>query len=248
MTPSNVLCEKQQIPVRSFSHDLRRAFASPRRAWDLLRRWTLLAHHADLSCAELLRYRRELYADREFQSHLEHCLRDVHYIFPEAAELYAIVRAAKPSVIVETGVASGRSSAHILRALAANGSGTLHSIDLPNVQEGSVLPRGRASGWIVPDSLRGRWKLQIGDTRELLPRLLERLDHVDIFLHDSDHSYEAMMFEFEQAYPKLEPGGLLLSDDTHLHAAWDDFCAKHGLRPTRVGHLGVTRKPRNGRV
>jgi hypothetical protein len=36
---------------------------------------------------------------------------------------------------------------------------------------------------------------------------------------------------------------MLLSDDTHLHAAWDDFCAKHGLRPGRVGHLGVTRKP-----
>jgi hypothetical protein len=52
-----------------------------------------------------------------------------------------------------------------------------------------------------------------------------------------------MLFEFEQAYPKLEPGGLLLSDDTHLHAAWDDFCAKHSLRPGRVGHLGVTHKP-----
>jgi predicted O-methyltransferase YrrM len=245
MTPSNVLCEKQQPPVRSFAHDLRRAFVSPRRAWDLLRRWALLARHADLSCAELMRYRRELQADREFQGHLKRCLRDVHYIFPEAAEVYAVVRAAKPRVIIETGVASGLSSAHILRALAVNGTGTLHSIDLPNVQQGSVLPEGCTSGWIVPDSLRGRWKLQIGDTRELLPRLLETLDRVDLFLHDSDHSYEAMLFEFEQAYPKLAPRGLLLSDDTHLHAAWDDFCAMHGLRPARVGHLGVTRKPRN---
>jgi hypothetical protein len=241
--PANILCEKPQLPVRSFAHDLRRAFASPRRAWDLLRRWMVLAKNAELSSTELLRYRRELLADRKFQSHLERCLRDVHYIFPEAAELYAIVRAAKPRVIVETGVASGRSSAHILQALDRNGIGQLHSIDLPNVQEGSVLPEGRAPGWIVPDSLRGRWKLQLGDSRELLPRLVESLDRVDIFLHDSDHSYEAMLFEFEQAYPKLTPGGLLLSDDTHLHTAWDDFCAKHELRPGRVGHLGVTRKP-----
>jgi len=64
-------------------------------------------------------------------------------------------------------------------------------------------------------------------------------------LHDSDHSYENMAFEFEQAFPKLKHGGLLMSDDTHLHAAWDDFCAKHGLRPTRIEHLGVTRKPSN---
>ena len=243
MTPSNVICEKPKIPVRSFACDLRRAIASPRRAVNVLRRWTLLAHHAERSCAELMRYRRELLGDREFQSHLERCLHDIHYVLPEAAELYAVVRASKPRVIVETGVASGLSSAHILRALDRNAVGTLHSIDLPNVQQGSVLPEGRTSGWIVPDSLRGRWKLQLGDSRELLPRVLESLDRVDIFLHDSDHSYEAMLFEFEQAYPRLEAGGLLLSDDTHLHAAWDDFCAKHGLRPGRVGHLGVTRKP-----
>ena len=247
MTPGNGVCEKQQLPVRAFTSDLGRAFATPRRAWELLRRWALLAQHADLPCAELLRYRRELLADREFQSHLERRLREVPYMFPQAVELYAIVRAARPRVIVETGVASGRSSAHILRALARNRTGTLHSIDLPNVQEGSVLPEGRTSGWIVPDSLRGRWQLQLGDARELLPRLLGRLDRVDLFLHDSDHSYEAMLFEFEQAYPKLAPGGLLLSDDTHLHTAWDDFCAKHGLCPGRVGHLGVTRKPGKAR-
>jgi len=232
MTPSNVLCESQQPPVRSFAYDLRRAIARPRRALNVFCRWTLLAHHAD----------------HEFQSHLARCHRDVHYIMPEAAELYAIVRAAKPRVIVETGVASGLSSAHILRALAANGAGTLYSIDLPNVQEGSVLPKGRTSGWIVPDSLRDRWKLQLGDTWVLLPDLLRTLDRLDLFLHDSDHSYEAMVFEYEQAFPKLEPGGLLLSDDTHTHSAWDDFCAKHSLRPGRVGHLGLTRKPKNVRA
>jgi predicted O-methyltransferase YrrM len=234
--------------VWSLAHDFGRAVVNPRGAWHLLRRWTLLALYADLPYAEVMRYRRERLADREFQAHLKRCLVDVHYVFPEAAELYAVVRAMKPGVIVETGVASGLSSAHILRALAANGTGTLYSIDLPNVQQGSGLPEGRASGWIVPDSLRGRWKLHIGDTRKLLPELLGTLDHVDIFLHDSDHSYEAMSFEFEQAFPRLEHGGLLMSDDTHLHTAWDDFCAKHGLRPTRVGHLGVTRKPRNART
>ena len=245
MTPSNALCESQRLPVRSFAHDLRRAIASPGRAFNVLWRWTLLAHHADLPCAELLRYRRELFADAEFQSHLGRCLRDVHYVLPQATELYAIVRAAKPRVIVETGVASGLSSAHILRALDRNGIGTLHSIDLPNVQEGSVLPEGRTSGWIVPESWRDRWKLQLGDTWVLLPDLLKSLDRLDLFLHDSDHSYAAMLFEFEQAYLKLAPAGLLLSDDTHLHPAWDDFCTEHGLRPGRVGHLGVTRKPGN---
>jgi predicted O-methyltransferase YrrM len=244
----SALYQKQGFTPRSVAHDLRRALLSPRSAWMSLRRWALLARHTDIPYAELLRYRRELLDNREFQWHLKHCLGDIPYVFPGAAELYAVVRATKPRVIVETGVSSGISSAHILRALAANGTGTLHSIDLPNVQQGSGLPQGRTSGWIVPDSLQRRWTLHIGDTRALLPEVLGTLDRMDIFLHDSDHSYEAMLWEYEQALPKLEYGGLLMSDDIHLHSAWDDFCTKHGLRPTRVFHMGVTRKPWNAQT
>jgi len=196
-----------------------------------------------MPATELLSYRRELRNDRTFQAHLGTCLRDVPYILPEASELYMIVRALKPGVVVETGVASGLSSAHILLALAVNGRGTLHSIDLPNVQAGSVVPADRATGWIVPHALRGHWNLQLGDSRKLLPVLLEELGEVDMFLHDSDHSYDHMRFEFELALLRLREGGLLLSDDTHLHTAWDDFCAQHRLRRGRIGHLGVTRKP-----
>ena len=228
--------------VRSLAHDLWRAFVHPRRAWNSLHRWALLASCAGLPYADVMRYRREFLGDREFQGHLERCRALVPYVFPGAAELYVVVRAARPRVIVETGVASGLSSAHILRALAANGTGTLYSIDLPNVQEGSVLPQGRTPGWIVPDSMRGSWRLHLGDARSLLPELLTALGRVDLFLHDSDHSYEHMAFEFAQALPRLADGGLLMSDDVHLHAAWDDCCARYGLRPTRVGNLGVTRK------
>jgi predicted O-methyltransferase YrrM len=229
------------IPGWFLAHDFRRALVNPRRAWNVLGHWVLVARHAKLHYADVMRYRRELLDDRDFQEHLRHCRVDIGYGFPQA-EVYAIVRAFKPRVIVETGVASGLSSAHILRAIAKNGTGTLYSIDLPNVQQGSVLPEGRTSGWIVPHSLRGPWKLRIGDSRKALPDLLGTLGHIDMFLHDSDHSYEHMSFEFEEAFPRLERGGLLMSDDTHLHAAWDDFCAKHGLLPTRAGRLGVTRK------
>lgn len=230
------------LPGRAIARDVRRAITHPSRAWDYLRDGAMLARYAGLSVADVLRYRTELRVDREFQDHLQRAMGDVPYVFPGAAALYAVVRALKPRVIVETGVASGLSSAHILRALAANGTGELHSIDLPNVQQGSVLPEGRATGWIVPDSLRRRWHLRLGDTRDLLPELLGTLGRIDMFLHDSDHSYENMMFEFEQAFPRLAPGGLLMSDDTHLHGAWIDFCTKHGLRPTRIESFGVTRK------
>jgi predicted O-methyltransferase YrrM len=229
------------IPV----HECLTACVRPLRAFSGLKRWGGLARHAELGYAEVVRYRSELKRDAAFQEHLRGCLADVSYVFPEAAELYAVVRAARPQVVVETGVAGGISSAHILRALARNGTGALFSIDLPNVQAGSRLPQGRASGWIVPEALRGAWRLELGDSRELLPGLLAELDQLDLFLHDGDHSYENMRFEFGQAYPRLGEGGLLLSDDTHLHTAWDDFCAERGLPANRVGHLGVLRKRRS---
>jgi hypothetical protein len=45
--------------------------------------------------------------------------------------LYAIVRAYKPDIVVETGVARGASSSFILCAMHENGKGHLYSIDLP---------------------------------------------------------------------------------------------------------------------
>jgi predicted O-methyltransferase YrrM len=214
----------------------------PARTWTYLRRWVLLARYAELSYASIKHYRRELMDDREFQQHLEHNLGHTHSGFSRAAELYVVVRALKPHVTVETGVASGVSSSHILRALAANGAGTLYSIDLPRAT-GTLLPKGRPPGWLVPDSLRRHWKLSLGASQQLLPDLLASLDRVDLFFHDSDHSYDNMRFELEQALPRLSPGGLLVCDDSTLHGAWDDFCAKHHLHPNRIIHMGVTRKP-----
>jgi predicted O-methyltransferase YrrM len=228
---------------RSRIGDLRRALGSPRQAYRFLRRWSVLALHANRPLAELLAYRRELLDDAGFQAHHLRCMGEVSYSCTEVVELYALVRATRPGVIVETGVASGFSSFHLLRAIQFNRHGTLHSIDLPNVQEGSILPQDRETGWIVPASLRASWDLHLGDARKLLPELLLELGTVDLFLHDSDHSYAHMAWEFELAYARLKPGGLLLSDDTHLHTAWDDFCARHRLRATRIGHLGVTHKP-----
>lgn len=228
---------------RTIRGDLIRAARNPGLAWSYVRRWALLARFAGLPYAEVRRFRRELIGDQSFQSHLERGLGEARGGFGRAAELYVVVRAAKPETMVETGVASGVSSAHILQAMAKNGKGTLHSVDLPNAAAGAQIPEGRGAGWIIPEALRSRWRLSLGDSREILPRVLDGLPAVDVFFHDSDHSYESMMLEFEAALPKVRSGGLILSDDTHYHRAWDDFCAKHALPPTRVVHMGLTKKP-----
>ena len=112
--------------------------------------------------------------------------------------LYALVRLLRPQAVVETGVGSGVSSTYFLRAMEKNGQGRLYSIDLP-LPDDRLLPPGKETGWLVPPSLAGRWELVLGDARGELPALLERLGEVDFFFHDSDHSYEHMVWEYTQA-------------------------------------------------
>jgi hypothetical protein len=173
--------------------------------------------------------------------------------FVRPADLYVICRIRKPDVVVETGVASGLSSAHILQALDDNSSGKLYSIDLPNADTEELLgkvitrlPEGRTSGWVVPDWLRGRWDLRIGKSGDLLPPLLEELTRVSIFLHDSEHSFDNMTFEFNQAWPRLVKGGYLIADDVNLPAsrgAFYSFAKREGRTPARVyAGFGVVMK------
>lgn len=168
---------------------------------------------------------------------------------------YALVRVMQPDVVVETGGTPGNSSAFILRAMDRSGRGTLHTVDLP--PEGALdpgkghggwihegMPAGKGSGWAVPEALRGRHRQHLGDAKALLPQVFESAPACDIFIHDSDHSYEHMLWEFTTAWPHVRPGGVIMSDDIDANAAWEEFTAARGLVTYRSGHLGAAGKPR----
>ena len=65
---------------------------------------------------------------------------------------------------------------------------------------------------------------------------------MDCFYHDSEHSYEHMVWEFTQAYPCIRPGGLLLSDDITSSGAWDAFTEGLDDGRTRINRMGILRK------
>ncbi len=149
-------------------------------------------------------------------------------------ELYALVRLLRPQHVIETGVSSGLSSAHFLLGLDQNRSGTLHSIDLPTWQRGPVLardessvaiPPGLSSGWAIPFR-SPRWDLRIGDTAQVLPKLLAELTSVDLFLHDDLHTPERLAFELSLLRPKLSPGAPVLADNTQWTGDSFDLFAK----------------------
>ena len=154
---------------------------------------------------------------------------------------YALTRASAPDLVVETGVSSGISSTYLLQACQLNGKGHVYSIDIDNRE---FLAPGNKIGWIVPEHLRTRWTLLLGDSHVVLPHILSQLGKVDIFIHDSSHTYEDMKFEFETSYPHIRSGGLLLSDDADFNTAFTE-CSK-AFQPSAariIRNVGIMKKP-----
>ena len=150
--------------------------------------------------------------------------------------LYGLVSSLKPEVVIETGVASGFSTAFAGAALLENGKGRLVSVDLPP-QEGKIDDGGyfdwvsRPVGWAIPERIREglgeRHMLVLEDAKTSLPRLLEELGTIDMFVHDDLHTPDHMRWEFELVWPHLRPGGVVMSDD--VNHGWLDFAAAKGL-------------------
>lgn len=165
--------------------------------------------------------------------------------------IYFIVRKTKPQVIIETGVFDGISSSFILLGLKNNDSGFLYSIDLPARKELfgstnemliSILPKDKNPGWIVSPNLKKRWKLLLGSSKKHLPTLLAKLKKIDIFIHDSMHTDEYMMWEYETSWKTLNKGGLLCSDDIHIGSSFWQFTKQVKKQNIHKSGFGIIAK------
>jgi predicted O-methyltransferase YrrM len=135
---------------------------------------------------------------------------------------YLLCRLISPSVVLETGVAYGVSSVFMLKALEVNGRGTLHSVDLPPLRS----EYERFWGIAVPEALKDRWRLHRGSSARVLPRLLEEIRTIDLFVHDSLHTHGNMRREFDTVWPRLREGAALLADDVERNGAFSELRQK----------------------
>jgi predicted O-methyltransferase YrrM len=131
---------------------------------------------------------------------------------------YLVTRIAAPRLAIETGIAHGISSAHILAAMQAGDVGRLISIEIDSD------PR---IGQYVPESLRHRWTRCTGSSLEVLPQLLESHHPIDLFLHDSDHNYHHVWRELNIVWPYLRSGGIVCAHDILHSNAFPRFVQKH---------------------
>jgi len=187
---------------------------------------------------EIREYLLEIRSDREFHEEMERNWR----MFSQQSSiwwapgvsatlgmtLYVLCRELQPSNVVETGVSSGVSSSYILRALAKSRHGELHSIDLPQEEYSASNSNDSEpqTGWLIPDYLRDRWHLISGKSSDKLKPVLENLQVIDVFMHDSEHTYRNMMWEYLTAWHFLKVGGVLVSHNIDMNNAFPDFCRK----------------------
>jgi hypothetical protein len=163
---------------------------------------------------------------------------------------YVLVRILKPEILVETGVLHGLSSAFILSAIKKNKAGRLISIDKPAYKQwrdrplsdlGKVdsdsLPENKESGWAIPEYLRCNWELRLGVSLEELPVLFEDM-RCNYFVHDSEHTYENMMFELNTAWQNIAFDGIIVCDNVDWSSAFSDFCKQNKIDSVSVSEEG----------
>jgi hypothetical protein len=159
-------------------------------------------------------------------------------MFGRRAGWYVVARLRKPETIVETGIHDGLGSALLLRALernAAEGSpGELISVDIEP-----------AAGWVVPDELKTSWSRRIAPSPGVLPGAIGDR-RVEMFIHDSDHTYECERAEMDIALARKGDGLALISDNSHATTALKDICKEMGIeyglfmeRPARHFYPGA---------
>jgi hypothetical protein len=145
--------------------------------------------------------------------------------------IWCLIRHSRPGIVVETGVAHGMTSRFILEALERNGTSKLWSVDLPPFNPVSRQEVGVA---VDDPGLRRRWTYIAGTSRRKLPALLSQLQQIDLFIHDSLHSKRNVMFELEQAWKHLKPGGVIVVDDIDINYGFRAFTALHPECPSFV--------------
>jgi hypothetical protein len=160
--------------------------------------------NAHISQATLLSDRRGL-ADREVR-------------FGRRLGWYALTRILQPEHIVETGTDKGLGSCVFAAALLRNGHGRLTTVDI-----------NPDSGYLITGRYAAVVDRVMGDSIDVMG---SGTTPVDMFIHDSWHTFEHEFGELEAVAPRLSPGAMVLSDNAHDSDALLRWAEKSGRRFT----------------
>jgi predicted O-methyltransferase YrrM len=133
---------------------------------------------------------------------------------------YAIARATKPRIIVETGVERGHGAVLLCSAL------------MRNAQEGfegryfgtDINPD---AGWLLSGVYKQFGEILYGDSKESLAKFNQE---IDLFINDSDHSATYEAEEYQTIKSKLSSHAIILGDNAHVTDKLARFARETGRR------------------
>jgi predicted O-methyltransferase YrrM len=175
---------------------------------------------------EIQSYMRELEEDQELRDSLRHAAgasRDRHNSnleprYGRRLGWYALVRATKPRVLIETGVDRGLGTAVLAAAMRRNAAegfpGLIYATDI-----------NPACGHLLTEPYKSHAKILLGDSVEQLRQFREP---VDIFIHDSDHRPEYEWAELLAVEPRLHADSVVMSDNSQQSIKLRDFAQRQG--------------------
>jgi predicted O-methyltransferase YrrM len=173
------------------------------------------------------KYLGEIQDDAEFKSHIAGLLpkhpdryrTDQEPHVGRRMVWYAIVRAIKPEVVVETGVDQGMGAVVLCAALKRNASeghaGQYFGTDINPL-----------AGYFLKGEYAKFGKILYGDSL----KSLETLENIDLFINDSDHSADYENAEYELVRSKLTPRAIVLGDNSHVTSELAEFSMRYGRR------------------
>ena len=131
---------------------------------------------------------------------------------------YAMLRATKPRVVVETGIDRGLGTVVMAAALKRNTEegfpGLVYATDIvPDL------------GHLLAQPYKSYCRELIGDSVESLKKFQQP---VDVFLHDSDHRPEYEWAEFLAIEPRLHTSSIVMSDNSQQSSKLREFAARLG--------------------
>jgi predicted O-methyltransferase YrrM len=182
-----------------------------------------IANVADIEVGQARAYLDEIEQDDALRAHVQASTaasvrrgiadRDVRY--GRRIGWYALVRAFQPQHVVETGTDKGLGAIVLSAALLRNGNGQLTTIDV-----------NQHAGYLLTGRYATVGELRVGDSLAVLGKL----DGVDLFLHDSDHSAAHEAAELSMVTPRLTERAVVVSDNASLTSALAEWSERHGRR------------------
>jgi hypothetical protein len=182
---------------------------------------SMIADILDLQFTEVMTFFGELEEDAEFKKHIADCTEKSDWSFIADKEVrlgkrigwYAVARAIKPKIVIESGVDKGLGACVLTAALKKNAqeghAGRYYGLD--------INPK---AGYLLCDRYADYGSILYGDAIESI----KGFDGVvDLYINDSDHSAEYEALEYRAVKSKLSERAVILGDNAHVSAKLLEF-------------------------